>query len=224
MISKLAILSACLLSFPLAAAINGKVETGPTYVHLDILESGKTVETKELFAIKSDATLLVYEGLCLKPSLLFSINSTELVSGGLGIGYYLPICSNISITPSFGCSFTYLRTTYHLKHPLLPEPIPYKERFHSASPYLCLDASWTFYPKWRVSAAFQYAWSKTWTTIKHLAHDTSHTQGPSYSIALERDLSDCLSISIGAAYNIGLSKERHGLRGAGTRLALAYWF
>lgn len=214
----------CVSTNRLAAEICGKVDLGAAYVHLDILESGRTIDTKNMAAFKGDATILFYQGWCLKPTLLISCNPTDLVSGGCGIGHYTPLTDTISVTPSIGCNFTYLRTTIDVMIPVIEQEMRFKERFQSASPYVGLDVSWCFTPQWRVCATVQYAWSKTRTTIKHLLTDKSHTQGPSYAILLERDICSWLSVNVGAAYNISLSKERHGLRASGAKVGLAVWF
>lgn len=209
----------------LSAELKGKIDIGPAYVHLDILESGHTVDTKNLFAVRADACVLVYKGLCLKPTFLTSCNSTELMSGGIGIGHYTPIGTDFSITPSVGCNFTYLRTTVDLEIPFLPTRLTVTERFRSTSPYVGIDATWNFYPQWRLGGTFQYAWSRT-TTIFRSLDVTSKTscQGPSYAAVLEHDFNDCFSVNLGAAYNISLSKEKHGLRAAGVKLGFVYWF
>lgn len=209
----------------LAAEIKGKIDIGPAYVHLDILESGHTVDTKNLFAIRADANVLVYKGLCLKPTFLTSCNCTELMSGGIGIGHYTPIGTDFSITPLIGCNFTYLRTTIDLSVPLLPVPLRVTERFRSTSPYVGVDVTWNFYPLWRLGGTFQYAWSSTTTTFRSL-DVTSKTscKGPSYAAVLEHDFNDCFSVNLGAAYNISLSKEKHGLRAAGIKWGFVYWF
>lgn len=208
----------------LPAEICGKIDAGAAYVHLDILESGRTIDSKDLLAFRGEATVLVYQGWCVKPVFVISCNPSDFIIGGLGIGHYTPLTDTFSVTPSVGCAFTYLRTTIDIEIPVIEQKMTFKERFQSASPYVAIDLSWCFYPKWRICGTFQYAWSQTHTTIKHLLRDKSHTQGPAYALMIERDINSRLSVNLAGAYNISLSKEKHGLRGAGIKAGLAYWF
>lgn len=209
----------------LSAEMKGKIDVGPAYVHLDILESGRTIDTKNLFAVRADACVLVYKGFCLKPTFLASCNSTELMTGGIGIGHYIPIGEDFSITPTVGCNFTYLRTTVDVNHPIFPIVLTFTERFRSTSPFVGLDATWNFYPQWRIGGTFQYAWSETTTIIRSLdISSKSHCQGPSYAAFIEHDFNDCFSINLAGAYNLSLTKEKHGLRAAGLKLGFVYWF
>lgn len=218
------LLVAVLTKMSLLAECTSKIELSPAYVHLDILESGHTLSSKDLFAIRADGSFRILDGLCLKASMLASCNPTDLVTGSFGLGHYTPITDTLCVTPSAGFTFTYLRATVEYEVPFLPEKLAFKEHFHSAAPYLALDISWTFCPKWRICGSYQYSWSHTNVTIEHQGKEKSHTQGPTYGLVLERDINDCLSVSIGGAYNISLSKEKHGLRGAGAKVGLAYWY
>lgn len=199
----------------------GKVDLGPAYVHLDVLESGHTVKRMDMVGARADGNWLVWKGVCLKPSVMYVSGNGELLTAGLGIGHYTPICENFSLTPSIGCTYTELKTKINLRHFGL---LNLKEYFQSASPYLSLEATYCFAKGWRGSFIYQYAYSSTRTVIKHLNKDRSHSWGPNYAIQLEKDLNDKWSVNIGAAYNISLSKEKHGLRGYGGRIAFAYWF
>lgn len=222
-LSKLLIAFIGLIAYkiPLHAETKGKVDLAPAYVHIDILESGKTVKRMDLPAVKSEATILIYKGLCLKPNILYGSGRGSIFNAGLGIGYCLPISERVCLTPSVGCSFTNLRTTINI--PLLGL-FHLNERFRSISPYVGLDATYSITECWRICAAVQYVFSRTHTKIEHLLTDKSHTKGPNYGIMLERDLNEEWSVQLGAAYNISLSKEKHGLRGYGFKLGLAKWF
>lgn len=208
----------------IVAEVCGKVDGGPVFLHIDVLESGKTVKKLNMAAIKLDSSVLVWKGLCIKPSFLYGCQGhAQVCSGGCGIGHYTPLTEKCSITPSFGVSFTELRTTISL--PVLPEvKMRFREKFRSISPYMALDASYCFTPSWRIIGFFQYAWSRTHTTIKNLGSQKSHSDGPNYALAIEHDMNKYWSINLAAAYNISLTKEKHGLRGYGVRLGVAYWF
>jgi hypothetical protein len=210
----------------------GRLDVGPAYVRMDILESGKTQRTLDLYAVRADATLLIYKGLCLKPWFLGADGKANLNSAGIGIGYCIPLhMLGLSCYPSDLCiivtpSIGYTQTRFNSRVPIefFGQELQFREKFISHGVYGCLEICWTFWEKWRLSGQFTYTWSHVKTTIRPLFTSHDHTSGPNYAISLERDILDCLSINIGAAYNISLSKERHGLRGTGVKLGLAYWF
>lgn len=209
-----------------------KIEAGPTYLHLDVLESGHTIKEINMGAVKADASFMVWKGITLKPSFLYGRQGhSEIASGGCGIGQYIPLGDKCSITPSIGCNFTQFKTNIHLPIPPMPGKLKLEERFRSVSPYVSLDASYCFAKGWRILGIYQYVWSQSWTKIKGLEQigledmtTKSHPKGSNYALVLERDLNDHWSVSLGAAYNLSLTKEKHGLRAAGVRLGLAYWF
>ena len=213
----------------LLAEICGKVDVGPAYIHVDVLESGKTVGRMDMGGVKSDATVVVWKGLCLKPYILYGYQnkSRHLFSGGGGIGHYTPITDTISITPSIGCLYTEVKTNLTVHPENSPFPLDVRERFRSVTPYLGMDITWCFCPTWRICAQYQYCWSRTHTKLTSdffTKNSSSHSWGPSYSLLLEKDLNNKWSVNVGAAYNISLSKEKHGIRGYGVKLAIAYWF
>lgn len=207
------------------AEFNGKIDAGPTYLHIDVLESNHTIKKINMPAIKTDGLYLVWNGICLKPTILYAgKGNTQIISGGCGIGQYIPIGEKCSITPSLGCGFTQFKTTIH-NYPAFPGVfLDLKERFRSVSPYAAIDASYCFCKGWRIVGAYQYVWSRTHTKIKGFDNTKSSPKGSNYSCMIECDLNDCWSVSLGAAYNSSLTKEKHGLRGYGARLALAFWF
>lgn len=217
-------LGICVWHLPIEAACKGKIDAGPAYIHIDILESGHTVKKMNLIALKSDATIMLKEGKgwCLKPSVLYGNGQGYILSGALGLGHCFPINDWITLTPSVGCTFTELHTRIKLNFSGIK--LSYLEKFHSTSPYLCLEATLNIAKGWRLCGMFQYAWSRTHTTIVHLLKDKSHTKGPNYGISLEYDINNNWSVNVVGAYNITLTKERHGLRGAGAKVGLAYWF
>lgn len=222
----LSLLSIFAATFLQAECCRGKVDIAPAFVHIDVLESGHTVSRMDMLAVKGDATILIKEGygFCIKPTILAGTTGRrhgDLFSAGIGLGHCTPICENVTLTPSFGIIYTQIRTRTNIPalglHHL-------KEKFRSWSPYLGIDLTYTFRPCWRICFMYQYAWSRTHTTIEDLVKDKSRSDGPNYGVMLEHDLRENLSVQLGAAYNITLSKEKHGLRGVGVKFGLAYWF
>lgn len=208
----------------LSADCSGKLDAGPAFLHVDVLESGRTIKKINMPAVKADGFLFVWNGVCLKPTFLYAKqSSSEVISGGCGIGHYFPLGEKCSFTPSVGCNFTQFKTTIHY-FPIPQYLLHLKEKFHSISPYAALDASYCFLKGWRLIGSYQYVWSRTHTTIKGFESTKSSPKGSNYSLAIEKDLNDSWSVNLGAAYNTSLTKEKHGLRGYGMRLAFAYWF
>lgn len=219
-----------LTTFGFAADYCGKIDFGPTFLHIDVLESGHTIKKINMAAVKADGSFLVWQGLCLKPTLIYARQGhSEIISGGCGIGHYTPIGEKCSLTPSIGCNFTQFKTTLHYLMPAFSLDLPaftldLKERFRSISPYVGLDTSYCFAKGWRLIAAYQYAWSRSHTAIKGFKDTKSNPKGSNYGLAIEGDLNDSWSVNIAAAYNTSLTKEKHGLRGYGVRFGIAYWF
>lgn len=201
----------------------GKIDLAPAYAHIDVLQSGKTIHRMDLAALKADATYVVWKGLCLKPTLLYGQGHGYLLTAGIGLGFIFPILDNFCVTPVAGYNYTYLRTHIDVETPYFVMP-HLKERFRSNSPYIGIEAAYTFYPCWRIYGSYQYAWSSTRTTIKPLVAEKSHSDGANYALMIEHDLDDKWSVNIGGAYNLTLSKEKHGLRGAGAKIGIARWF
>lgn len=198
----------------------GRIDIGPAFVNVDMLESGKTVRSLDLFALRGDATVMIYEGLCLKPSFLIADGKANLNSASLGVGYCIPICESVTITPSYGLTETRFKSRIDLPNFGM---FHLREKFTSRGQYVGLDVSWTFLEGWRIYGAVQYAWSHVHTKIGPFSNK-SKTEGPSYALSLERDLNEEFSISLSAGYNASLSKEKHGLRGKGIKLGLVYWY
>ncbi|MCE5318185.1 MAG: porin family protein [Parachlamydia sp.] len=204
----------------------GKVDIGPAYVHVDILKSGKTDHRMDMPAVKAEFNYRFWKCLVIRPSFLWGKSGSKdsIFNGGVGLGAFIPINKQFSLSPVVGINFGYLKTHYDLAHPLIPQPVHVEEKFQSSSPYLALELSWTFIPTWRLVANYQYSWSRTHTTIKPFVKERSHSEGSSYSAMIEHDLNKNWSINLGGAYNESLTKEKHGLRAYGFKLGVAYWF
>ncbi len=220
-----------LSSFSEAYTFNpkGKVDVGPAYIHVDILESNKTIKRMDLIGVKADATVILLEemGWCVKPGLLYGKGGSghgEIFSGGIAFGHCFPLKSWGSLTPNVGIIYSYVKTRISIPFFAAMGIEHFTEKFRSVSPYVGIDATYTFCKGFRICGMYQYAWSRTHTTIEGLLKSNSHAQGPNYALQLEYDITDQWSVQLGGAYNISLSKEKHGIRGAGAKLGLAYWF
>lgn len=198
----------------------GKLEIAPAYLHIDVLEHEKTVRAIDMPAVRAEGNYLVYQGLALKPTILYGSNDSDLFAAQLGLGYCIP-WNKFLFTPSAGWGYTSLNTRTSL--PMF-QLFHLKENFQSSSPYLAFDATYNFTKSWRACASVQYSWSRTHTKIKGLGKFNSRSEGPNYSALIEYDLTPDWSINLGAAYNISLDREKFGVRGYGVKLGIAHWF
>lgn len=215
-----------------ADCCRGKIDVGATLIKVDVLESGNTVDTMYIKAFKADATVLLWQGFCLKPGVLLGKGDGEIATAGLGLGYYIPVgyfssaCEGLTLIPSAGVAYTYLSTHVDLEIPGIPSIYTedLKETFKSFSPYIAVDICYKLTDKLTLLGMIQYAWARTHTHIESLGKDKSHSQGPNYALGFDYSLNNNWSITGGAGYNISLSKEKHGLRAIGGKLGVAYYF
>jgi hypothetical protein len=208
----------------LVAAPKGKLDMGPAFVHIDILESGHTVKRMDMWAGRADFSYELCQGLYVKPSILYSHGDAAkggLFSASAGLAYYVPCYEWLAVAPTAGIGYCHLWTKIDLPQYMLTD---LQERFKSLSPYVGIDLYITLCEGWRLVGSYQYSWSRTHTTIEKVAKSKSHSQGPVYAAMVECDLSSQWSVNLGVAYNISLSKEKHGLRGSGIKAGVAYWF
>ena len=225
-ILSLSLLIACFASIEnkLNAETLGKVDIGPAILHVDILEFGHTIKTINMPGLRADGTFMIWQGLCLKPSVTYGgKGSTQVFNGGCGLGFYTPIGDKCSITPAIGLGYTEFKTNINYK--VAPSVfILLEEEIQSFSPYISLDATYCFYKGWRFVLSYQYVFSYSETKIKHMDTTKSRPKGSNYGFMVEYDLNEKWSLNLGGAYNTSLTKEKHGIRGYGARFGFAYWF
>lgn len=211
---------AALSNLTFADHCGGKVDVGPVFVHVDVLQSGHTIKKLDMGGLKADATFMLKEGygFCIKPSFLYAQGHGELITAGLGLGHVTPITDQLCVTPHAGGTWTNLRTSVKLMG-----VIHAKERFRSVAPYAAIDFTYKICTGWRVCASYMYSWSRTHTRIEKIAKFKGNTSGPSISAMVEHDLNDCWSVHFGGAYNNSLDREKHGIRGYGFKLGVARW-
>lgn len=209
----------------LLAETKGKVDLGPVFAHVDILESGHTVKRMDMWGVRGDLSYYLYKGLYVKPVAIYAHGGAAkggLFTGSLSLGYCFPVHERLLVSPSVGYSYSHLWTKIDFA-PLQLTNL--RERFKSWSPFISLDIYYTFVPTWRVGVGVQYAWSRTSTSIQRLVkNDKSSPEGFTYNFLLEHDLSDQWSVNFGATYNLSLTKEKHGVRGTGLKLGVVRWF
>jgi hypothetical protein len=200
----------------------GKVELSPTYIHIDLLDEGKTVDRMDLPAIRGDACWCIWKGLVLKPTIMWGKNDKQLFTTGAAIGHITPIISDcFYLTPLVGMNYTYLKTDTSLP-PLGLTNLD--QKFRSYAPYVGMEATWNFAPMWRVHGTVQYAWTRNRTTISNLVKVKEWSSGWNWGGQIERDLNECWSVNAGGAYNSSMTKEKRGTRAYGFKIGLARWF
>ncbi len=210
--------------FQLEATCDGKIDVGPAFVHLDILESGHTVKRMDMWAVRVDGSYMVWKGVFVKPTLLYGNGGAAkggLFTAGFGVGHYTPLNQRVALSPQIGVTYSHVWTKIDLPLFALEN---LRERFKAWAPYLGLEIVFNFDGGWRIYGSFQYAWSRSKTEISHLISDKSNCKGPSYGFLVEKDLSDKWSVNIGGGYNLSLTKEKHGLRASGVKIGLVRWF
>lgn len=216
--SILTVLAAILFMGSAHAEIRGKVDMGAAFVNVDLLQSGKTVDSVRMRGFRGEATVNVWEGVFVRPICIFVGGKGQLDSVSVAVGQFLPFCK-ILFQPNVGVNFSYLRTKIDIA-----ENVSAKEKFRSYSPFIGLEATYTLLEKWTFSASVQYAWCHTKTIIKPVLNEKSRSEGPNYSLGIDYNINQNWAITFGAAYNISLSREKHGLRGYGTKIGVAYYF
>lgn len=211
-----------IISCSLLGEVRGKVDLGGVVLYVDMLRSGKTQKTLKMYGVKADSTVLVYQGIALKPNIIYGEGGHgKILSGGIAIGQYIPLTKKVKILPNVG--MTWGDFYAHVRLPEFGGAL-IKEKFRSRSPYIGCDISFSFAKDWTLIGSYQYAWSSTRTTIKPFFKDKSHSCGPNYAAAIEYAITEKWAVNLGAGYNITLSKEKHGLRGKGVKLGMAYYF
>lgn len=216
-----------------------KVDLGAAYVHLDNLTSGRTTHSADLAAIRADVNFKLFQGLIVKPTALYGASNPfhvksddSLFAAAITIGHCVPITEKFMVQPNIGYTYTRMKTVFNgSTTEIVPPCGPIEIRFHgikqsfsSNGPSAGLEGYYFFTKCFRACVSFQYIWSKTDAELHGVYSDKSHTKGPSYSAMLEYDINDCWSVNVAGAYNISLTKEKHGLRAAGAKLGIARWF
>lgn len=201
-----------------------KVEVGPAYVHIDVLQSRKTIEQLDMAAVRADASFVYGKGWCIKPCAIYGKeHQGELFNVSGSIGRCIPIKKIVVITPLVGLSYTNLLATIHVDFGPMGK-VKFQERFRSFAPYIGVEAIFPISENMRFCANVQHAWSYSKIRVRDLFRSKSDSEGPNFGLLLEYDLNCDWSVNVGFAYNESLSQEKNGLRGRGAKIGLARWF
>ncbi len=196
------------------ADVHGKIDAGPLLMRVDVLKAGNVVKKLEMRGVRANGTIVLPNGLCLKPDFMYAYHDAIMFSGSLAAGFYYPIMKNVSIAPFAGVAASSMRI------------VDAKRWSNSWGPYVGIDCTWKLHNKVLLSLGYQYGWSRTYTKV--LTSDSTalkaHVQGPSYTGIVDYIINDTWGATFAAAYNISKTKEKYGTRGKGGRLGICYKF
>lgn len=220
------------LTVGLEAKVRGRAEIAPLYMHIDVIQDGQTNQRIDMYGTRTDATILPFEGkgICLKPFYFGGWgNGSNLQSYGLGLGHYTPLNDRLTLIPLVGVGRSHLHT--HLDVPQL-SLYNLKERFRSYSFNIGTEVVYKLNKCLYFTLVYQYAWARTKTFIGTPAQfqafvppvTRGESAGSNFAVLLDYYIKECLAISAGYGQNNSLSKERHGLKGMGVKLGIAYLF
>lgn len=203
----------------------GRVDIAPIYMRVQVIESSKTVNTLDMGGGRIEATLLPFKGygFCLKPLLFAAQGDGTFYSTGCGVGHYTPLNDNWALIPVVGVSYTHLHTHIDL-------PLPFivlhnvKETFRSRSFYMGMDSCFRIASCWQLTCVFQYVWAHTLTTIGSFPSAKGRTQGTNWGVVVDYFWKENWTVTVAGGYNNSLSKEKHGIRGYGCKIGVAWIF
>lgn len=197
----------------------GKIDAGPVYINVDVIDNGSVVDSLDLWGVRADNTGQIIHGLVYKFGISFAGGDGDYLFLSGGLGYYIPICKGWVLIPHAGISYS------HLKYPIdIPAFALYhvSQKFTSHTPYIGFDLSYEITPCWIVTGSFLYGFSQTKTKTGDLFTFKGESKGPSYALMVEYCMTQCASVHIAGAYNLTRSKEKHGIKGAGVRIGMGY--
>lgn len=203
----------------------GKIDVGPAYVHIDLLQNGVTNEKMDIPAVRVDACYAIWRGVVIKPNFTYGYNNEELIMTGCGIGHIIPIYDCFKLTPVVGFNYSYLDTK---------TDIPFddtKRSFQSYGGYIGIEGTYSLTKSLRLYATYQYVWTHNITSYKFPSPFSAasvrlkeHSSGSAISAMIEQDLNKYWSVNLAGAYNNSMSKEKNGMRAYGVKLGIARWF
>lgn len=198
----------------------GKIDIAPTFLKIDSVESGKTIDSHNMKGVRVGLDYILYKALLFRGTGIVSWGDANFQTYTAGLGACIPY-KKFYFTPSAGV--TYSRFKADIDFPEI-QFFDLKQKFRSLGPYVGLDIQWCFAPKWRIGGGFMWSWSHTHTSVKPLFKGKDNSQGPTWTMLLERDITSKWSVNVGAAYNRSLNKEKHGIKGQGVKIGLTRWF
>ncbi len=218
----------------------GRVDVGPVYVQVQVLEDGSKMQEINLFGGRVDASILPFKdsGFAIKPTATASRGDGEFYTYGVGLGYYIPFFKCCYFVPVAGLGWTNLSTTVDLTFPTgLQPPFPGEvlvrdidERFRSDSRYLGFELMCQFRESIYTTFIYQYAWADGDTRLRDdffpggEVVSKGKTSGANFAVSIDYYFTKCFSTSIAAGVNNSLDENRFGIRAYGVKLSVGYYF
>ena len=202
----------------------GKVDVAPVFLKVDLLKYGKEDQTYNMQGARGAIDYLIWK---LKPLIVrftglsaWGKHNSHFQTYTAGLGACIPY-QQFLFTPTVGV--TYCRfTADDGKFPPLED---LKQTFDGLGPYIGIDIQWRFCDTWKISGGFQYSWSHTHAFLKDLFSNLKdNSKGPTWTLQIEKDITEQWSLNIAGAYNRSLNHEKHGLKAQGVKVGLTYWF
>ncbi len=216
---------------------HGRIDAGPIYVHVDVLEHGKSIDKLDMEGFRADGYFQIYSGLIFKPAFAIAGGRGQYYAGTAAIGFYIPMgeltpfLDGLSFLPQVGFTGSRLKTHVNLPIPQAVIVIPgVLEIFRSTTEFVGLEATYQLLSNVSVSGSVIYGWSATVTTLQKevtplgilRVKSPSNTKGFSYSAMVDYQFTEHWSVNVAGAYNLMLSQENHGIRSSGVRAGLGY--
>ncbi|MCB1119562.1 MAG: hypothetical protein KDK65_06345, partial [Chlamydiia bacterium] len=196
-----------------------KGDVGPLTAWIDELDRGNTTDTRQIWGARGDGLFVLDNGFTTKANLWAGAGEGAKIFQVAGaIGWSIPISPILCTCIFGGISYGYYTSDITLFDQKFDKDI------RSVSPNFGCDVTVKLYEGLRATGSVQYAFATAWTKIPKLVDKVSHSEGPTYSVLIENDFNEYLSLNIAAAYNISLSKKKLGLRATGLKAGIAYWF
>ncbi len=209
------------------AYAKNKIDAGPVYINMHVLNYGKTTQILNMGGVRADSTLQPFsnhpwlKGILVKPTITLAEGDGSYFCAGLGLGQCVPVTDTLTFSAVVGILYSSLKTRTNLPDFGLSD---LRQKTTGTTPYVGLEAYYKPCDDWLLSGSVQYGWSSSRTTLQDIGFSEGSSKGPSYSLMADYYMTPCWSINAALGYNRMLSQELHGFRALGARLGVGYTF
>jgi len=206
---------------------HGKIDVGPIYLRMDIENNGVRTEVLKSVGFRANASIQAWEGLILKPSFMTAGGEANLIAGGFGVGWYVPVADWLSVTPTIAYSISDMDFDVNL--PQYGVEVS-NQNFYSYGFSSGVDIGITPCKTVFISLGVMYAWPTTETTIDALIIDgqsfksTTSSKGPIYAAQVDYYFDETWSVNVAYGYQLSMAKEKNSMTAAGWRIGGGYFF
>jgi hypothetical protein len=212
--------------------LRGRVDAGPAYFHVRVLEDRETIEKIDVWGGRIDATIFFFEdsGYCLKPFLYGAGGAGDLYGGGIGIGRYTPLCHKLVIVPTIGYSYTSLALTTDLINVTDVGEFRFpgvREHFQAGSVYIGTEVIFKLKETLTATAIYQYAFAWSHTNVRFPTWTQTadgNSQGSNVALVFDYQWNPAFALTAAFGYNSSLNEQKFGIEGFGIKLGVAYCF